>query len=57
MKVQVAVLDSPYLIVLIVFVDVKQHDRRAQEMCEKSRWPSWVPVPNSPDGLCGHKAT
>ena len=22
----------------------------------KSRWPSWAPVPNKPDGLCGRKA-
>ena len=30
---------------------------RAQELCNKSRWPSWDPLSNIPYGLCGRKAT
>ena len=30
-------MGSPYLVVLMDFVDVKQHDRRAQELCKRSR--------------------
>ena len=62
MKVEVAVLGSPSLISLIVSVDVKQHERkkkdqsRAQELCG-SRGVPWLPVPNSPYGLCRRKAT
>ena len=34
MKVEVAVLGSPSLMVLTVSVDVKQLELRAQELCE-----------------------
>ena len=29
---------------------------RAQELCKRRRVLSWIPVPNSPYGLCGRKA-
>ena len=29
---------------------------RAQELCEKSRWPSWAVRPNEPSGFRGRKA-
>ena len=63
MKVEVAVLGSPSLIVLMVSVDVKHNntETKAQSsgaVCE-SRWPSWASSPSltvSPYGLCGRKA-
>ena len=63
MKVEVAVLGSPSLIVLMVSVDVKQHktrtalEFRVQELCESRGGRPGLPVPNSPYGLCGRKAT
>ena len=60
MKVEVDALDSPSLIVLMVSVDVKRHRRqkkRAQELYESSGGRPRLPVPNSPCGLCGRKAT
>ena len=30
---------------------------RAQELCESRGGRPWLPVPNSPYGLCGRKAT
>ena len=64
MKVEVAILGSLSLMVLMASVDVKQHwtelkDRcnRAQELCESRAGHPGVPVPNSPYGLCGRKAT
>ena len=56
MKVEVAVLGSPSLIVLMVSMDVKQHLKklRAQELCESQSGRPGLPVPN---GLCGRKAT
>ena len=56
-KVKVAVLDSPSLTVLMVSVDVKQHWTRVQELCESRGGRPGLSVPNSPYGLCGHKAT
>ena len=44
----------------MVSVDVKQHstDFRAQEQCgSRGGRPGLLPVPNSPYGLCGRKAT
>ena len=52
MKVEVAVLGSPSLIDLTVFVDVKQHLRKSQR---KSELRSCVKV--EVYGLCGRKAT
>ena len=63
MKVEVAVLGSPSLIVFVVSVDVKQHLEkkkladRAQEVCERRGGRPGLPVPNSPCGFCGRKAT
>ena len=62
MKVEVTVLGSPLLIVLMISVDVKQHLNRnvrfrAQELCESGGDRPGLPVPNSPYGLSGHKAT
>ena len=61
MKVEVAVQGSPSLISLMVSVDVKQHFNenrdRAQELCESRGGHPGLPVPNSPYGLCGRKAT
>ena len=54
MKVEVAILGSPSLIVLMVSVDVKQ--LRAQELCESRGGHPGFPVPNSPYGLCRRKA-
>ena len=57
-KVEVDVLGSPSLIVLTVSVHVKQHlNNRAQELCESRGGRPGLPVPNSPYGLCGRKAT
>ena len=47
----------------MVSVDVKQHLKkkaiwfRAQELCESRGGHPGLPVPNSPYGLCGRKAT
>ena len=60
MKVEVAVLGSPSLIVLMVFVDIKQHWTtriRAQELCGSRGGRPGLPVPNKLHGFCGHKAT
>ena len=62
MKVEVAVLGSPSLIVCTVSVDVKQHwtndwTVRARELCERQSGRSGLPVPNSLYGLCRRKAT
>ena len=62
MKVEVGVLDFPSLIALMVLVDVKQNLKkksgaRAQELCESRGGRPGLPVPNSPYGLCGRKAT
>ena len=56
------VLGSPSLIVLMFSVDVKQHlknksVRTAQELCESWGGRPGPPVPNSPYGLYGCKAT
>ena len=61
-KVEVAILGSLSLTVLMVSVDIKQHwtkcrDFRAQELCESRGDHPGLPVPNSPYGLCGRKAT
>ena len=58
MKVEVAVLGSPSLIVLTVCgrkatLNLNYHVG-AQELCESR---GGLPVANSPHGLCGHKAT
>ena len=61
MKVEVAVLDSPSLISLMVFVDVKHHIYlltenirvRGQELCESRGGRPGLPVPNKPYGFCG----
>ena len=64
MKVEVAVLSSPSLIVRTVSAGVKrhlkkqqQHILRAQELCESGGGRPGLPDPNSPYGLCGSKAT
>ena len=64
MKVEVAVLGSPSPVVLMVSVDVRDHKAilelnrcRAEELCESRGDRPGLPVPNSPDGLCGRKAT
>ena len=62
MKVEVAVLGSPTVIVLTVSVDVKQHWtltalRRVQELCESRCGRPGFPNRNSPYGLRGRKAT
>ena len=41
----------------MVSVDVKQHWTRAEELCESPGGCPGLPVPNSPSGLCGHKAS
>ena len=62
-KVEVDVLGSPSLIVLVVSVDVKHHLRKRMKPGALSEFRSCVKVkvavlvPNSPDGLCGLKAT
>ena len=61
-KVEVAVLGSPSLIIPTVSVDVKQHLKkkafwfRAQELCENGGYHPGLHVPNGPYGLCGRKA-
>ena len=61
MKVEVAVLGSPSLIVLMVSVDVKQHllmnTFRAQELCGSRGGRPGLPVPNTPYSFRGRKAT
>ena len=58
MNVEVAVLSSPSLTVLMVSVDVKSTlKNRAQELCESRGGRPELPVPNSPYGRCGRKAT
>ena len=60
---EVAVLNSPSLLVLTVSVDVKQHRTstvklvRVQEVCESGGGRPELPVPTGPYGLCGRKAT
>ena len=59
-KVEVAVLGSPSLIVLMVSVDVKQHwttHDRAQGLCESRGGCPGLPVLNGHYGLCGRKVT
>ena len=59
-KVEVAVLSSPSIVVRTVSVDVKQHWNtavRTWEPCESRGGRPELPVPNSPYGLCGRKAT
>ena len=64
-KVEVDVLGPQSLIVLTVSVDVKQHlkmkkkyrSNRTQELCESRGGRPGLPVPNSPDGVCGRKVT
>ena len=59
MKVEVAVLGFPSLIVLMDSVDVKQHLKklRTQELCESRDGRPGLTVPNSLHDLCGRKAT
>ena len=56
-KMEVVVLGFLSLTVLVVSVDAKKHCTRAQELCESRGGRPGLPVPNSPYGLCGHKAT
>ena len=59
-EVEVDVLGSTSLIVLMVIVDVKQYWTtcvRAQELCEGRGGRPGLPAPDSPYGLCRHKAT
>ena len=62
-KVEVAVLGSPSRTVFVVkaafSVDVNNIEKlvRAQELCESRGGRPGLPVPNSPNGLCGRKAT
>ena len=59
-KVEVAVLGNPSLIVLMVSVNVKEHRTCITELrsCVKDEVASpGLPVPNGRCGLCGHKAT
>ena len=64
MKVEVAVLGSPSLIVLVVSVDLTHHlnldfdeNIRAQKLCESRGGRPGLAVRNRPYGLCGCKAT
>ena len=64
MKIEVAALGSPSLISLMVSVDVKQHERRRMNHTELRSCVSesrggrpGLPVPDSPYGLRGRKAT
>ena len=57
-KVEMAVLGSPSLIILIVSVSVKQHlKNRALELCECRGGRPGLPVHNSAHGFGGRKAT
>ena len=57
------ILGSPSLIVLIVSVVAKQHlkkksgERQGSGAAKSEGGRPWLPVPNSPHGLCGCKAT
>ena len=61
MKVEVAVMGSPSVITLMVFVDVKQPctqpalPTRAQELCESRGCRPGLPVPTTPYGFSGRK--
>ena len=61
-KVEVAFLGSPSLIVFMVSVDEKHYERkkdandRAQELCESRGGLPGLRVPNKPDGFCRRKA-
>ena len=60
MKVEVALLGSPSLIVHTVSVGVKQHSAtriRAQELCESRGDRPGFLVPNKLHVFCGRKAT
>ena len=62
MKIEVVILSFPSLIVLMVSVDVKQNQKKinragAHELCESRGGRPGLPVPNSPDGLRGRRAT
>ena len=58
MKVEVAVLGSPSLIILTVSVDVKQHLKKLRGCVRVEVEVSpGLPVPRTPYGLCGGKAT
>ena len=60
MKVEVAVLGSPSLIVRTVSVDGKaalNFPRLQSSVCENRGDRPGLPVPNSPYSLCGRKAT
>ena len=58
MKLEVAVLGSPPLIVLMVSEDVKYSIRgRTRELCESRGSRPGLPIPNKPQGFCGRKAT
>ena len=58
MTVEVAVLGSPSLIVFVVSATlISILTLRAQELCDSRGGRSGLPVPNSPYGLCGRKAT
>ena len=54
---EVVVLGFLSLTVLMVSVDVKKYCTRAQELLESRGGCPGLPIPNSPYGLCGHKAT
>ena len=57
MKVEVAILGSPSLIILKVSVEIKQHRTSvtAQELCESGGGRPGLPVPDNPCRLCGRK--
>ena len=63
MKVEVAVLGSSSLIVRTVTACGREaalnesYSHRAQKLCESRGGRPGLPVPNSPYGLCGRKAT
>ena len=60
MKVEVAVLGSPSLIVLIVCgskATFEEVHYKAPELCGSRGGRPGLPVPNNPYGLCGRKAT
>ena len=51
-KVEVAVLGCPSLIVLLAYVDVKQHWRKEEKRKKKTK-KKLLQVPNKPYGFCG----
>ena len=62
MKVEVAVLGSPSLVVLMVSVDLKQHLKKTSSqssgaVCESRGGRPELTVPNSPNGFCELDAT